>query len=431
MDGKSLIFDWNVPDNTDDNNNNANTTKSIEINDETLRDGLQAPGIDNPNVEKKIKIVQLISEMNINAACVGFPSSNGIMYKDVEQIIKFVIENKIKLQIGCAARTVEKDIKPIIELSQKYGIPLDANVFVATSPIRQYIEGWDIGHILGLVRKSVSFAVKNNINVCFITEDTTRSKPDDLRAIYSEAVEHGAARVCLCDTVGHATPDGTKNLIKYMKSIINNNNKKILIDWHGHNDRGLALANSLAAIDAGADRIHATGLGIGERTGNTSMEKLIINIKMNGLHHFNTAKLKEYCLAVSDALKHKIPPNYPIVGRDAYRTATGVHADAIIKAMQKKDHWLVDRVYSSVPARDVGAEQIIDIGPLSGKSNVTYWLEKNDVEISKELINAILSEAKISRRNLTNLEISKIVKEYNNTRLSQEEFKCLISTMTR
>lgn len=407
MEGRNLIFDWNIYDNKDNNSFN------VEINDETLRDGLQALGIDNPSIDKKIKIIKLISELNINAACIGYPSSNEIMYKDVEQIIKYVIDNKINLQLACAARTLDKDIEPIIELSQKYGIQMDANVFVATSPIRQYLHGWDINHILNLVKKSVRLAVQNNVNVCFITEDTTRSKPEDLKKIYATAAEYGAYRLCICDTVGHATPEGTYNLITYIKSIFQSNKRRLLFDWHGHNDRGLALANSLVAIKAGIDRIHATGLGIGERTGNTAMEKLLINIKMNEHGNVNTTKIKEYCLAVAEALKYKIPVNYPVVGKNAFRTATGVHADAIIKAIHKKDNWLVDRVYSSVPSREVGAQQIIEIGPMSGKSNVEYWLEKNKKKADIVLVNKILDEAKVRSRNLTNFEINSIIKEYS------------------
>ncbi|MCU0288839.1 MAG: 2-isopropylmalate synthase, partial [Acidobacteria bacterium] len=297
-----------------------------------------------------------------------------------------------------------------IRLSQRFGIPIDANIFVGCSPIRQYVEEWDIQHILKLVKNSVSYAVKNNLPVCFITEDTTRSNPNDLGKIYQTAVECGAYRLCIADTVGYIIPQGVRNLIRFVKSVLVKCGKTILLDWHGHNDRGLALANALTALEEGVNRLHATALSIGERTGNTSMEQLLMNLKLLGLREFDSTKLRYYTILVSEACGFPIPINQPIVGDKAYTTATGVHAAAIIKAKKMNDDWLADRIYSSIPAQELGLNQKIEIGPMSGKANVKYFLEQNNIN-DPRLVDWILSKTKSKGESLTDGELSRIFEE--------------------
>jgi 2-isopropylmalate synthase len=394
----NLLYPWNK-------RGNGSYPREIEINDETLRDGIQAPGIKQPSMEDKIKIIDHIHRLGIDAACIGFPAAGPAMMRDLEYMIRYVRDNRLSLRLGCAARTVESDIAPIVELSQKLGVSINANVFIGSSPIRQLVEHWDVNHIVELVKKAVGFGVKNNIPVNFITEDTTRSAPEDIRRIYETAVEFGAYRVCLCDTVGYATPCGTTHLVEYVKSFLENNGRKIYIDWHGHNDRGLAVANALAALKAGVDRVHVTCLGIGERTGNTSLEQLLMNLKLMGLKSFDARFLKMYCETVSAACDVPIPHNLPIVGDKAFATATGVHAAAIIKAQKLNNHWLADRVYSSVPAGELGLEQEIEIGPLSGKSNVRYFLNRLNIE-NEALADDIFRETKQKGNPLTQKELT-------------------------
>ena len=372
MKEKNLLYEWNKI------GNNSPVT-GIEINDETLRDGIQASGIRQPTLEDKFKIVESIADLAIDTVCIGFPAVSTSMMRDVEEIIRYILANKFSLNIACAARTMIKDIQPIVELSQKYGIPIDANIFVGSSPVRQFVEGWDIDYILNLIEDSIGFARKNNVPVCFITEDTTRSKPDALKTLYLKAVACGAYRICLCDTVGYALPSGAAHLVESIKSTIEETGQKVMMDWHSHNDRGLALENALAALKAGVNRIHATGLGIGERSGNTSMEQLLVNLKLAGLRDTNLIKLKKYCVRVSEALGYEIPINFPIVGNNAFATASGIHAAAIIKAQQKGHDWLADRVYSSVPAQELGFEQKIEIGSISGKDYLYSLLTKNNI----------------------------------------------------
>jgi 2-isopropylmalate synthase len=244
----------------------------------------------------------------------------------------------------------------------------------------------------------------------YVTEDTIRTDPATVITLYSTAIRAGARAAVLCDTVGHATPRGAYNLVKFVvEEVVKPSGEKIRVDWHGHNDRGLAIANSLAAIAAGADQVHAAALALGERVGNTPMELMLVNLRLLGLIEQDLSKLKQYSEAVSKATHTPIPPNYPVVGRDAFRTATGVHAAAIVKAYKKGDQELANSIYSGVPSHLFGLEQIIEIGPLSGRSNVIYWLEKRSITASDELVDRIFAAAKQAERIMTEEEIQTII----------------------
>ncbi len=195
----------------------------------------------------------------------------------------------------------------------------------------------------------------------YVTEDTTRADPDSLRALYSTAIRAGASRVCVADTVGHATPAGARAVVRFVARVVDECGGGVGIDWHGHRDRDLAIENSLAAMEAGATRLHGAAIGIGERVGNTPMDALLVNLVLMGRREADLTRLPEYCEAASEATGVPIPANYPVVGRDAYRTATGVHAAAVIKAFKKNDPALADAVYSGVPA-SAGRPRAVDRG---------------------------------------------------------------------
>jgi len=243
----------------------------------------------------------------------------------------------------------------------------------------------------------------------YVTEDTTRADPDTLRRLYSTAIRAGASRVCVSDTVGHATPDGAAAVVRFIGGVVDDCGGGIGIDWHGHRDRDFAVSNSLAALEAGATRLHGTAIGIGERVGNTPMEALLVNLVLMRYLDRDLSALVQYCEAVSRATGVPIPPNYPIVGKDAFRTATGVHGAAIVKAVRKRDHDLVDAVYSGVPAALVGREQEVDVGPMSGRSNVIFWLEKRGLTASDDIVDRILGEAKNSDSVLSEEKIRSVL----------------------
>jgi 2-isopropylmalate synthase len=258
---------------------------------------------------------------------------------------------------------------------------------------------------LRLTDEAIRFAVGEGLTVMYVTEDTTRADPDTLRQLYSTAIRAGARRLCIADTVGHATPEGAAAVVRFVGRIVEDCGGGVGIDWHGHRDRDLAIVNSIAALEAGATRLHGAAIGIGERVGNTPMDTLLVNLVLLGYLERDLSALVEYCETVSAATGVPIPPNYPVVGRDAFRTATGVHAAAVIKAFRKNDRELVDAVYSAIPASLVGRRQEIDVGPMSGKSNVVYWLEARGLPATEEIVDRVFSKAKASASVLTEEEI--------------------------
>jgi 2-isopropylmalate synthase len=243
----------------------------------------------------------------------------------------------------------------------------------------------------------------------YVTEDTTRCDPETVKRLNSTAIGCGAHAIVVCDTAGHATPMGTVALVKFViEEVIKPSGQEIRLDWHGHCDRGLGTANAMAALVAGANCVHATALGIGERVGNTQMDQMLVNLKLIGIPPWDQqdlTNLKRYCEKVSIATGVPIPANYPVVGDDAFRTATGVHAAAVIKAYKKNDVELANTVYSGVPSHVFGLEQTIDIGPMSGKSNVQFWLERRGIPVNDGLIERIFRRAKSSDHTLSEEEI--------------------------
>jgi isopropylmalate/homocitrate/citramalate synthase len=392
-----LIYDWNRTD--------AAKPSEVLLDDETLRDGLQSPSVRCPSIDEKLRILHLIDKLGIDTADIGLPGAGPHVVADVERLAREIADQRLNVKANCAARTVIADIKPVVEISQRVGIPIECCTFIGSSPLRQYAEGWTLDQLLKLTEEAIAFAVGEGLPVMYVTEDTTRADPDTLRALYSTAIRAGAARVCIADTVGHATPNGAAAVVRFVASVVQECGGGVGIDWHGHRDRDLALINTIAALEAGATRLHGAAIGIGERVGNTPMDLLLLNLVLLGYIDRDLSALCEYCEIVSAATGVPIPPNYPVVGRDAFRTATGVHASAVIKAFRKNDKELIDCVYSGVPASLVGREQQIDIGPMSGRSNVIFWLERHGYTASDELVDRIFSKAKRSAAVLTDTEI--------------------------
>ncbi|HKV34553.1 MAG TPA: LeuA family protein [Pyrinomonadaceae bacterium] len=399
-----LVYDWNQIDPSFSPPN-----RHIGIDDETLRDGLQSPSVSEPEVEQKLELLHLMESLGIDTADIGLPGAGGTHAAGVERLAREIAEQKLKIRPNCAARTHRNDIIPIAEISQRVGIPIEACTFIGSSSVRFFAEDWTLDQLLKMTEEAVSFAVSQGLPVMYVTEDTTRAKPEVIRALYTTAIQAGAKAVCVCDTVGHSTPDGARAVIQFVKGIIEEQGGNIRLDWHGHQDRGLGVINSLAAIQGGADQVHGSALGIGERVGNTPLDQLLVNLKLLGWITNDLSRLGEYCETAARICGWTVPYNYPVFGRDAFRTATGVHAAAVIKSYRKGDQRLADIVYSGVPAGEFGLEQVIEIGPMSGKSNVIYWLEKRGIEPSETLVNRIYDRAKAAHGVLEEREILELV----------------------
>ncbi len=384
----------------------------VLLNDETLRDGLQNPSVHDPTIEEKIEILHLMESLGIDSLNIGLPGAGPRAVAHTEALAREIATNRMKIRPNAAARTVEADIRPIAEISQRVGIPIEAATFLGSSPIRRLVEDWTVDHLERTTEKAVKFAVDHNLPSMYVTEDTIRTDPETVKRLYATAIRSGASSIVLCDTVGHATPQGAYNLIKFaIDEVVKPSGEKIRVDWHGHNDRGLAVANSLWAVAAGANSVHAAANSLGERVGNTPMELMLVNLRLMGLLDQDLSRLKEYCEKVAAATHTTIPPNYPVIGRDAFRTATGVHAAAIIKAYHKQDAALADAVYSGVPSHLFGLDQVIEIGPMSGKSNVLFWLERHGIPADDALVNRIFDAAKQSSRVLTESEVQALCAE--------------------
>jgi len=403
MDERSLIYDWNEADPHFD----WGALDSVQLDDETLRDGLQNPSVVDPAIEDKIRLLHYMDQLGIHTADIGLPGAGPRAVEAVTALAQEIVDSGLSIDANCAARTVIADVQPIAEISQKVGIPIEACTFIGSSPIRQYAEGWTLSKMLRVTEEAVTFAVREGLPVMMVTEDTTRAQPDVLKELYGKAIEWGARRLCVADTVGHATPAGTKALVRFViEEVVKPSGEDVEVDWHGHRDRGFGLANTLAAIEAGATRVHGTALGIGERSGNTEMDLLLVNLPLLGVHQADLTMLPEYCELAAEACQIPLVHSYPVIGADAFRTGTGVHAAAIVKAHAKGDDWLADRVYSSIPASMVGRRQVIEIGPMSGLSNVKFWLRANGYDPDdEELCERIFRAAKKTDRTLTEGEL--------------------------
>jgi 2-isopropylmalate synthase len=399
-----LIYDWNH-----DQVSGGPGGPVAMLNDETLRDGLQSPSVRTPTVDERIALLHHMDALGIDTADIGLPGAGPRVAKDVERLARAIVDGRLRITPNCAARTVVADIVPIAEISQRVGIAIECGAFIGSSSVRQYAEGWTLDYLQRCTEEALTFAVKEGLPVMYVTEDTTRAQPDTIRLLFSTAVRAGAARLCIADTVGHATPNGARAIVTYVKTLLHElQADEIGIDWHGHRDRGFGVASSIAALEAGATRLHGAALGIGERCGNTPIDLLLVNLVLMGYLDRDLSSLPAYCEAVARACDVPIASNYPVVGADAFKTATGVHAAAVAKAFRMGDRALMEAVYAAVPASLVGREQQIEIGPLSGRSNVVFWLELRGLPTSDDIVDRIFAAAKASRRILTHEQVLRL-----------------------
>lgn len=396
---EDLIHDWNRT------GGSHQPTRPLQFDDETLRDGLQSPAVIDPPLEKKLELLELMDRLGIHTANLGLPGAGGRPREDILRMARHIAQRRLRIGANVACRTVVSDIEPVVEMTQKAGIPIEVCAFIGSSSIRQYAEDWTLEMMLKNTREALTFAQRHQLPVMYVTEDTSRAHPDTLRALYSTAIELGARRLCVCDTVGHSTPQGARAVVRFVRELADQHDKTLGVDWHGHRDRDLGIANCLAAIEAGADRVHGSALGVGERAGNAPMDLLLVNCRLQGWIDNDLTALPEYARRAAAALGVEIPHNYPVLGGDAFETGTGVHAAAVVKAYRKGDVALADSVYSGVPAHMVGLEQVIAVGPMSGKSNASWALEKLGIEPTEDRVQKVLAAGKSSKRMLTSAEV--------------------------
>lgn len=408
MDRDDLIYDWNVHGETP-----PPPRTRVQLNDETLRDGLQSPSARTPLLEEMVQHLHNCAAVGIDALNIGLPGAGPHVVTQVETLAREIRDARLPLLPNCAARTIRSDIEPIARISQKLGIAIEAATFIGSSQIRMEVEGWDLAFLLRCTEEAIRFAKREGLPSMFVTEDTVRAQPEIVRALYSAAIDLGADRIVVCDTTGHIAPWGVRNLLGFVRKLLEEKGAwgRVQLDWHGHMDRGLGVINNLTAIEAGADRLHGTALGIGERAGNAPLDLTMVNLKLMGWIDNDLRALGRYVQHAARITGFTIPPSYPVFGKDAFETGTGVHAAAVIKALRRNDAWLANRVYSGVPADEFGLQQRIGVGPMSGKSNVVFWLEAHGYDVDEEVVNDVFQAAKASRRLLTDEEIEAIVRQ--------------------
>ncbi len=401
---QEFLYDWNLIGEA-----TITRPKVVELNDESLRDGLQSPSVRQPTLPEKLDILRHIEALGIHGADIGYPGASAGVLDDVVALAELIGSEGFAVAPNCAGRTHPADILPIAEAQQRSGVAIEASLFLGSSPIRQFVEGWDTAFLVRTAVDAIELARSHGLEVMFVTEDTTRAHPDVLREVYSAAIDAGARRICLSDTVGHATPWGVRALVGFARELVDASGTAVAIDYHGHRDRDLSVVNSLVALSAGADRVHGCGLGIGERIGNTPMELLLVNLKLLGWLDADLRGLPAYCEAVSVATDTPIVPSWPAIGKDAFETSTGVHAAAVMKAIRTGDAWLANRIYSGVPADELGREQAITVGPMSGKANAIAWLAQHGYPEDDETAERILAAAKATDHVLTEDEIQPLL----------------------
>jgi 2-isopropylmalate synthase len=377
---ESLIHKWNP-----DTEILKRLYQEALVVDETLRDGLQGYLNRQPSIEEKIQFLEMMHSLGITDLALGFPAGNP---GDMPDLARHIIQRKFQFNPYALARIVESDIDAIDEIAQETGLSIAVMLFVGSSPIRAFVEGWDFKEKGLQVEKMIKYAHSKSLEVIFATEDTTQSQHETIERLYKTALDQGVKRLLIADTVGAAEPNDVRVIINYFKNEIMNGFSGIELDWHGHNDLGLAVANSLQAIQSGVKRVHGTVRGIGERAGNAALEQLIYNMYKHGNNRYNLQELRTYDRLVSDSTSEgDLSPRQPIVGDKIFTTRSGIHTSAILAALELGGPELADLIYSSVSAGALGREQEFELNEYSGSAGVKHELAKlPDIAIPEELM---------------------------------------------
>jgi len=378
-----------------------------ELLDQTLRDGLQSPSVRQPSLEVKCELLRLMVEVGVTRVDVGMPSSSPRAWEDAAWLVRRADEERLRLTPIVSGRMSEVDLQAIVSLCERVGHPVTSYLFFPTSAIRARAEGWSEREVESRLAPVLGRGNALQLPMCFVAEDASRTEPGRLLEILSVALDCGASRICLCDTAGALMPAGAVRLVELVREhLARRSSSSVELDWHGHDDRGLGLATALAACEAGVGVVHATALGEGERAGNTALELVIANWVLSGLWpHECLAAVGRYTTAMASALGISVSPKHPVVGRDAFRTATGVHARAIQKASLRGESEVADLVYSSIPAALLGRSQEICMGACSGHANARHWLYQHGIELSTEETERLLAFAKSSDHVLSDQEL--------------------------
>lgn len=400
LDPRPYIYDWNNPPGV------PAVARQPEFDDETLRDGQQSPSVQQPPIAERIALLDRMVALGIHAVDLGLPGSGADHFNAAMALANHIRANSLPIDPNCACRTVIGEIEAVARVQDQTGLSLEAAMFLGGSRVRGVVEGWDMPRLLDTTITAVRRAKELGLRIMYVTEDTTRAHPDDIARLYEAAVEHGATRLCLSDTVGHATPEGAHRLVSHMRCLFSGQ-PDLKIDWHGHNDRGLAVANALAAFEAGADRLHGTAMGIGERCGNCPLDTLLVNLHLMGVIDNDLTTLMAYVHDAARFLDVPVPVGFPVIGQDAFRTGTGVHAAALVKS-RPFGVAMEDAIYSGVPAGLVGRSQEIVVTTLSGRNGIRSVLIGLDLPHDEVTVQRVFDYAKAGNRRVGEDELRRV-----------------------
>jgi 2-isopropylmalate synthase len=343
----------------------------------------------------KRRLLVLMSELGLRSAALGYPGSGPRQFADALALAREVMRAQMPIDASCSARASVKDVATVLDVIERSGLDVEVAVSLSVSPIMLGAEGITIDRVQEAADASISFAVRAGARVVAVIEDASRTPPEMLAVLIRHVLSLGATAIQVSDSVGQSTPEGTRALLRFVSEQVKvRSGRTVRVDWHGQQDRGLALANALAATEAGADRVLASALGLGERCGTVPLELLLTNLRLIGRWPHTLNALQEYCESAAAAFGVAIAPAHAVIGADAFRIGSGAHATAMVKALRSGDRSLADVVCSAVPASLVGAEPRVDVSPVSGLSNVRWWLAQHgydpgDLVLMRELLLAV------------------------------------------
>ncbi len=397
-----------------------------KANDESLRDGIQGAPL-HPTVEQKIDYIKRSSEMGTDYLTVGIYSGKDVN-EDTYRVLDYMAENTPDTFPIVLARPKEEDLQYASECVS-HNPNCQVIVFQGLSEPRLWIQGWKAEQVLKNLHEGISELTKQNIFTIAFTEDTTRTSPELIGEYVRMAVESGASRIGIADTVGYLTRKGAYRLTKTIRDLLDvhgENGQRMGIDIHAHNDQGIPLEVVFGAISGGADRFHGTLYGVGERAGNAPLEVILYNItrELNEAGYnkqWDLSKIYDLAKYYSRISGVAIPTHAPLVGDNVFTTQAGIHSDAEMKAnnirrsipdnlankeLRKKINEILNTIYTSVDSNLLGREHEYKIGPLSGKSTAILSLERMGYEdVTDEMIQSILNLARVHGGVLTNDDI--------------------------
>ena len=361
----------------------------VRIFDTTLRDGIQAPGV-SLNSDDIVSLAKAIAKLGVDSMEIGFPASG----ESEMTVLKRIVALDLNANLYGLARCMRTDVDAVVDCGLRF-----VHIFIATSDVHlKYKLKKSREDVLEAVKDTVGYAASKGLTVMFSCEDATRTDMDYLIEVYRTAADAGAGIINIPDTVGISVPRGLSYLVREIKRTVNRT-----ISVHCHNDMGLAVANSLAAVEAGAEMVHTCINGIGERSGNTSCEEFAVCMSVNyGIDCVSTKAIGSVSKLVSRYTGYPIPYNKPVVGRNAFAHESGIHVHGVINN---------STTYEPYPPEMVGMDRTITVGRNSGEHSVKSRLEEMNIDFPEELMEQLMGNIKeiaFTGKEINDLELAAI-----------------------